>query len=195
MRVYALSALCLLLAGSAHAERIRDMSMPLGESLAQPDIDNSSNRYGGNNSNQPGTLLPYPDERQGQLNPPDDSTTSNRFMDNFCNPNKRSAIADNPRMRDIQSCLDSNKEQTCSKFASLPADAKVMLEAQIICAMELAENTDEDAPKQKDCSRFDSQRIDLLKKYEQDQQTTWAILHLPDEVVFGPNRCISGQPR
>jgi len=188
MKLYAIAVLCVFLASEAHAARIKDMSMPVGESLAQPDIDHG-NPFGGN---APGTFMPYSNGDKAPQIPQDNSTTSNRFMDNYCNPNKTSIIANSPRMHEIQSCIDSGKQKTCAEYARLPADAKIVLEAQVICAVEAAERTGEDDTPKKDCKRYDSERIDLLKKYEQDAQTTATLLHLTDDVVYGSSRCITG---
>ena len=123
-------------------------------------------------------------------------TVSTHFMEGYCDQNFAPAIAKDSHYAVIASCLRQQREQVCSQFQQLPDDAKKVLDHTIDCNSKLlnGENPDEQtaADATTNCGETDGVRLQLMKKYWRDPNTTYALLFLPDEIMNNSSKCLRG---
>lgn len=175
---------CVLAAGYAGAERLRDMSLSPEETWEESQKSSSGKStppLGGtspqeNHWKKP-SFLPY-DGMRGE--------PGNSFMEGYCDPNFRPLVA-NP---DYLDCLEHQKQEICDMFWNLPEDAQQALDDTLGCYN--AGNEEDTQPMRRDisCEINDRQRLELLKKYWEEQSVMYALLFVPDLVTNGANECL-----
>jgi hypothetical protein len=181
----------------AQAQRMRDFSMPEGESLqqgttrsnktiVQPGMNqnNYNNNYnrgsGYNNAQLPGQ-------------------PSSQFMVGYCDPNFQPVLANTGRIGNLNNCMENQKKEACDMFAGLPRDVQRIMDSVISCEYNNTNGGQMDengyinqAPQQNDCSQGDSARMNMLRQYWNNQNLAYAIVFLPDMVASGASRCMGG---
>lgn len=107
------------------------------------------------------------------------ATGSNRFMDSWCDPNfKPLATRGN-----MAACLEGKRQQACEQFTQLPADAQAALDDAMHC---LYSGDDEGyATTASSCAETDSRRMQLLRRYWQDEAIAGALLFMPEDTLNG----------
>lgn len=180
----------------AAAQRMRDMSLPPDESLTLPNVSHSPAGYpvpyGGDTSSYP-DQTPYGTGRDGYPYQPEDKR-GHRFMDSYCDSNFKPLASDNPRLASMQSCIAEQKRTSCDTFRQLPPDAQRVLDEAIACVFSAANGDDTQMPVNSDaCVSSDSSRLQLLKKYGQDQTVSRALIFMPDDVVGASGKCVGGR--
>lgn len=175
--------LCLI-AQSAQAERIRDMSLTPEETMREPDIVNpqSTQQY---LQPQYGTAAPS-NVRYNDGGVPQRTF----FMDEYCNPSIKPIIQSNA-LRGIVECMDSVKQRACDSFAKLPDEAKTLVDNTVRCVYEAAESGT-GASYDVQCRQPLAEQHWLLKKYWSDNATAYTILFLPDMLVDSASFCRKG---
>lgn len=180
---YYLILLFFLIPATALAQgRIPDLSMPPDESLRQPDISHQNDNIQPLMNQNVGTAPNIP---IGQNNlPPEQPGT--HFIDGYCDPNFRPLIANTPGLAGMQECLEQQKQQSCDTFRNLPADAKRAVSDTVDCRYQAGGGNTQTAA---DCSRSDTLRLQMLKKYWGDSDTARALVFLPDDVLGTSGKC------
>lgn len=183
MKYLAILALILAPMSPAFAAQMRDMSLSPAESMRQPDIDHSNGSVSGNYQKFLGNTGGTDPVQQRIQDQTGGIGASNRFMDTYCNPNFRPlAMQNNGSM---QNCLTTQRQDVCQQFQHLPADAQQTLDQTINCY-----NADDRGT---DCSSFDSRRLQLIKRYWNDQNTARSLVFLPDDIINGSNKCMGAR--
>ena len=113
------------------------------------------------------------------------------FMANYCDDNFRPLVANNPTLSAMQSCIADKKQDLCTRFAKLPADARQLLDRHIACTYSVSEITD--ASKAPDCDADSSERLRLTKIYWKDPETVRALIFLPDDIIEAETSCVSSR--
>lgn len=194
--IYSLAIIIVtLLATDSFAQRIPDNSLSPAETALQPNISNNSayQQYlKQNNISDPR----YPSDAPM---PPDINTppASGSFMDNYCDPNFKPLIANDPHYANLADCIQQQKAEPCSQYQQLPADAKRVLDEAISCASDMQDdenpNGQQAANNTANCDDSDISRLQLIKKYWRDQNTVYALVFLPDEVTNASTQCLRGR--
>ncbi len=201
--------LCILLicvpSLASAAQQMRDFSMPVDQSLQNANSAPSKPTQGWNNN----TYKPnsYQDQNDGSYVAPEQNK-STHFMDHYCDPNTRIGIA----KTSLTSCIQDKRKTACDEYASLPADARAVINVEIDCQSrnenvdDFAETPDEDeeettifkSKKTKTaqpagCEDAAEKRIEQLKKHHGDAYVSHALLFLPDMVFKASGACASGR--
>lgn len=180
-------AALLAMTTSAYAQRMPDYSMSVEESL-KPQA---------NPTPQPGynTAPGYPNYQQMDDNPVQQRLremempqVTGSFMTGYCDPNFRPVA---PVSAVVMVCLKEQREKSCAQFKSLPPDVQPVVDVAAGCAFALG-NNDENLMDPDVCADSDTRRMEILKKYWQDQATASALVFLPDSVAGGDSKCITG---
>lgn len=155
-----------LLALPANATRIKDMSLSPEETMQQPN----------NILNAPAPLGGQPASRDAPLAGGNLSgDPSGRFMDGYCDSSIQPIIQNANTM---QACLQETRADACQRFHRLPREAQAALDRAIACGYA----TGESGAPPSDCADSSSRQLQLLKKYWSDQETSYALVFLPDKV-------------
>ncbi len=182
---YMLVLAAIMCAGTAHAQRIRDLSLSPQETMRQPDITHSQNQPGGNNwSNDFGQTregTPYTGNTQYGQNQP----TYRYFMDSYCSQDHR-PLVHSSHLAAMTSCMDDMRNKACDSFRRLPQDAQSSVDGATECIFSA-----EDTPytETKACSRFEREQLALVKKYWNNPETAYAIVFIPDMVTNPQTFC------
>ena len=196
MKKLLIASCLILMASSAHAQRMRDWSMPVDESLSQP--MSPSKKIPSNYDNFNDTYRPQDRNDRGSYQMQEYGQGSSHFMDNYCDPNAKIGVA---VRSDISECIQQKRSEVCQSYASLPNDARQVLNLTIDCAYARTEGQaqyDEDGnettpiPMPRGCETSDANRLALLKKYYEDTYTSHALLFLPDLALAGGGECVTG---
>ncbi|MDE3015731.1 MAG: hypothetical protein KGI29_02265 [Pseudomonadota bacterium] len=183
MKHYLIIIICLIPSAAFAQSRIRDLSLPPDESLNQPDTPSYNNLQPLTNPN--GNAAPdIPIDRN---NPQQQATA--HFIDGYCDPNFKPLIANMPGLAGMQDCLEQQKQQSCSTFHSLPADAKRAVSDAVDCRYQATNGDTQTAP---DCGASDALRLQLLKKYWGNGDTAQALVFLPGDVLGTSGKCTGG---
>jgi hypothetical protein len=192
----------VLIAGSAQAQRVRDFSMPVDES-----INHATSNNGNNTIVQP-PLNPVPGA--AELRGSDDNdrgglfgilgkgnfSSSERFMDSYCDPSTQIGIA---ARSELASCIAEKRQSACEQYASLPRDAKKAVDLAIDCAYAATDGAAEEfglptaSKLPRGCEDSAELRLEMLKAYYDDNYTSHALLFLPDTVLKGGASCVTGR--
>jgi hypothetical protein len=180
-----LLAVCLcLFTQDALAAKMHDFSLSPDESASQPDITRSNNRFdpyanqsglSGNSPEQPLTNMPYPPE-----------DTAKRFMDNYCNMQSPPLTQKLPGM---QECLQNQRQQICELYARTSTEVQRVISDAAECQMRLLESENRTAT---NCDVHATARLNLMQRNWQDQNTTWALAFIPEQVTAGGSSCLPG---
>jgi hypothetical protein len=183
--------LCLL-AGHAYAQeqpRIPDLSLSPEESFRQPDISHSQSDGFGTPTNPQDFGHDNADYTPGAYN----TGGASSFMAGYCDPNFKPIIANAPGLSALQSCLETQKRQSCDEFQHLPADAQAALDSVIDCMQSDSDTADgQRAADDPGCLSGDTQRLRLLKKYWHNEAITHALVFMPDDIVAASGKCMQG---
>jgi hypothetical protein len=166
------------------AQRMRDMSLSVDDTMKEPDIvkEHDYLKFPGqgsssNTARQRGTGTRLP---QGGINSApyggDQQFGVNRFMDGYCDPNFNAGVGAGQAS---QGCIDNAKRQACDIFSRLPRDAQGLLDRTLSCAFSADSGG---YGSYDDCAGYDSQRLQAIKAYWNDQETVYALVFLPDLV-------------
>ena len=198
----------------AQQGRVRDLSMtqqemiqqkvpanqagvPLGGSNLSPSIPGNSNFSRGTPAIT-GTTDAHP---------------SKNYMDGYCDPNFKPLMAQSAQHASMVSCLERQKTEACSLYQSAPDDARAAIDASVNCAARAmnamgddgGESDEEDsgwgswggrattAPVS--CVKYDAQRLTVLKRYWDDNNTAYALVFLPDLVMDASGSCVNTRQR
>lgn len=160
---------CLLAsAAAAEAARIRDLSLSPEESLRQPNMVHNPAPLGG------GQTAPSAAANTGAAS---SITAGHRFMDGYCDASIRPESANA-----LQECLQQARADACDRFRRLPVEAQGAADLAISCANALGDPRMTEIVPPEACRDNDRQVLLLLKKYWGDQDTSHALLFLPDMV-------------
>lgn len=108
-----------------------------------------------------------------------------QFMESFCSSNMQ-PVTDIGRTSNAADCMQNTKQLACDMFSRLPKDAQNVLDRSIGCAYVLSEEeADAEQTTSSTCNKYDSRRLRLLKKYWDDQETSYALAFMP-EMVLNP---------
>lgn len=198
---YLIASLCIIFCvQEACAQQIPDQSLTPAQTAQQPNIIHQHDYLNpGTQStyqNDPGNTYPRDNYGQQQPYPNDgydqndsdlaDGTSQRReFMDIFCDPNIKPVAVS----ASMQSCIESTRQDACATFQRLPGDVQSVLDRQIGC---IHSSTDADGNliTNPSCGDDDHRRLVLLKKYWRDQDTSSALVFLPDKVLNGSAQCV-----
>jgi hypothetical protein len=201
MKRYALACLMMFVAQDASAQHIRDMSLSVEDSMKQPSSTGNRNndvyqqylQQNGSAGQLPGNSALAP------VNPIIGSSAVNgtpaaQFMDGYCDPNFRPTIADSASISGMQSCLKQEREQACALFQKLPADVKSVVGDTVNCLYNVGNNAGMQGNnvEANACAGNDTRRLQLLKKYWQDQYSMYGLVYLPDDVLGASGKCSRG---
>jgi hypothetical protein len=198
----------LTLTSDALAQKMRDFSMSPEESQRVPSsTGGTNNSVGGNydqymqNQQQGGNstdYLNYAGKSRGGSGIPGQPASS--FMQGYCDPSFKPMI-NSGNIANLQACMETRKQQTCEQFAALPNDVKRSLDFAIECAYTAANGGEMDengyivqqAPVNPACAGTDSERMALLKKYWRDQNVSYSIVFIVDQVINATAGCVGGR--
>lgn len=184
-------------ASMALAQKMHDYSLSPAETFSQ-----SGNKGGRQDTSyqnylkQNGFNKPAADPRTALGAPA--AQPAGSFMEGYCDPDFRPAIAANPRFAGMEECLNQAKQQLCASFAQLPPEVKATLNETLSCMNDTTDPVEGDVQedlierryRQAGCAANSSDRLQLLRKYWQDQNVSYALVFLPDDVIDAPNNCI-----
>lgn len=194
-----IAALACLASHDAHAQRMRDFSMPESDSLNQPTSNKSQSGNYQQYMNQQGSGDRFNYQRGSNSNMQLPNQPSTQFMAGYCDPNFRPLLANRGNVANLNNCMENQKKQACDMFANLPRDAQRTMDSIIACQYNNANDggMDENGYVQQgrgmqDCSEGDSIRMNLLRQYWNNQNTAYAIVFLPDMVADGASQCMGG---
>ena len=177
MKISRLLAAMLMISFSAqaYAQRIPDYSLPATAAAQPSNSTNNTPRQYQNQNNQSAQQHPY-NNYPAPLLTDNDQPTSSRYMDRYCDRNFKPAIASDPRYANLGACLEQQKELVCSQFQQLPRDVQKVLDETISCTNRLLNGEDPDEQQTANipttCGDGDSTRLQLLKKYWRDPNTS-----------------------
>jgi len=181
---------CQAYAQEVEQQRIPDLSLSPEETLNRPDISHSPDGNYGMRQN------PYYNNRNNNgYNPQEayDSGTSSRFMTGYCDPNFKPLVANAPGLSGLQSCMETQKQQTCDAFQHLPSDVQAALDSVISCLQSDSDTAEgQRASDDPGCTSGDTQRLNLLKKYWGNEAITHALVFMPDEIMNASGKCMHG---
>lgn len=208
------AALLLAFSGMAQAQGIRDLSMTPAEMLQQNLHVNPSGAA------QQGTSLPpglpgsatWPKPGGGQAPVTGAPLPADSYMAGYCAPDFRPLIARSGRYAGMAACLQQQREQACQLYARMPADARGALDNAIHCLARRSEAMDHgDEAEEEDsgwnfaglggrkkapvsmagCAGGDTQRLAMIQRYWDDQNTVYALVFLPDLVMDSSGSCLN----
>jgi hypothetical protein len=199
----------LTLTNDALAQKMRDFSMSPEESQRVPSTSNtnSNNPVGGNydqymqqqqQGGNSGDYSNYQRASRGGSGIP--GQPASNFMQGYCDPNFK-PIVNAGNIANLQACIETRKQQTCEQFAALPNDVKNSLDFAIECAYTAANGGEMDengyiaqqAPVNPACAGTDSERMALLKKHWRDQNVSYSIVFMVDQVINATAGCVGGR--
>jgi hypothetical protein len=182
----------------ALAQRMQDLSMSPSEMMQQPQVLNNTQQ---NRSSAPSNGNIYPNQgQQYNTQPPQVNPSfrpSNNYMDGYCDPNFQPAMATS-RFAGMQSCQQELRQNSCARYQALPADAKAALDEAINCLFTSGNGDDEggfwgnNTPR-RSCGDANLSRLDLMKKYWADENVSYALVFLPDDVMGTSGQCLQGR--
>jgi hypothetical protein len=197
----------LTLTNDALAQKMRDFSMSPEESQRVPST--TSNSVGGNydqymqNQQAPqgsGGSDYFTQNRTGRGGSGIPGQPASSFMEGYCDPNFKPMV-NGGSIANLQACMETRKQQSCEQFFALPDDVKRSLNFAIECAYTAANGGEMDengyivqqAPVNPACNRTDTDRMQLLKKYWRDQNVSYNIVFMIDQVVNASAGCVGGR--
>lgn len=189
---------CLLSTPAFAAQRTRDMSLSVDETMRQPTTTpaqktQTTPRTGADTGFDesieldPNMARQLQDLRAREIqdnsklslsgNARGEMPADRGFMSNFCNtPADGNAL---------QSCQASQREAACQRFHRATVDIQRLLDRAINCEYTATGSRAGFA----DCDGLDAGRLDLLKQYWQDEEASYTILFLPDMVLNAAANC------
>lgn len=191
-----LASLCLL-PTAASAQRMRDMSLSVEDTMKQPAVSHAKPGYGGVGGVGPGgSNDPYVGNNpayNNQNDPYSSGARGNTFMAGYCDPNFH-PVVNNRNLAALQSCMESQKQQSCADFERLPVDAQRAIDNVVGC-LYVASDTgyDEQQPAATNdpgCTAGDSQRLQLVRKYWKDETTAHALVFMPEDILDASTNCM-----
>lgn len=124
-----------------------------------------------------GNAFPIPAPRRGG---------ERGFINRFCDSAYRPQPAASAPQQD---CMDSQRQQACERFSHAPVSVQKLLSQAVDCEANAAN------PTPYGCDGLDANRLDLLKQYWQDEDTSYTILFLPDLVLNSAENCTAANKR
>jgi hypothetical protein len=177
--------LICLVASQAYADpqdRIPDLSMSPQETFddfKNAPVQNNNNNNGGWNTNNSDFGNSFGNGAPpGNVSNTYPTVPSGSYMEGYCDPNFRPVVNND--------CMYSQRGNICAEFQHLPPDAKAALDTVIACM----ENNGPGAMQDPACASADAQRMQLVKKYWNNQNTSHALMFLPDEMIQGSQKCL-----
>jgi len=195
-RTLALTLFLALAASPALAQKMRDFSAPLSESLKREDTPNSPTGFYDSTNNSRFQYRGISSTASNDYSPPDEQ--AEHYLDGYCDPNFTPIAS---RNRGVANCMKQQKEAACSQFARMPKDVKKVLYLATDCAYEASENGgyDEDSEytatsygSSRGCAGASDRRLQLAKKYWDKEEVVEALVFLPDAVLGDTASCING---
>lgn len=209
----------IMLANAAQAGRIPNLSMTPTEMRKEGLHRNkaTTNNTNGSLNNNPGSNL-YPTTPFNNAYPqaqgmtpstapyPGAPAMANNYMEGYCDPNFQPILSRNASYARIANCLAQLREQACSLYRTMPQDAKTVVDQSVNCLsqnagsnagglIEAPDGTLQPAPPSQStdaCLEADSARLQMLKRYWNEEQTAYAIVFVPDMAMDNSGRCING---
>lgn len=128
---------------------------------------------------------------------------SGNYMDGYCDPNFKPMLSRNAQYANMAACLEQQRLQACDLYRAMPADARQAVDASINCLaqggsaggglIEAEDGTLQPAPATtatQDCNLADAQRLNLLRRYWEDQGIAYGIVFIPDLVMDNSGQCL-----
>jgi len=184
-----IAAICTLLSQQALAAKMQDYSLSPEETVRQPDIMRSNNRfdpyasqYGTGNTidtpNRPITGLPDPS-----------ANTRKGFMDIYCDTQITPPLLDTPKLAGMQECLKNERLQICDLYIRAPREAQEVISDAAECYSQASQAESPNA----NCSVHHTARLKMIQKSWQDQNTVWSLVFIPEHAAFGTGgKCLPG---
>ncbi len=82
------------------------------------------------------------------------------------------------------SCIDAQKQEACERFERAPVNIQRVMVQAIDC-----EADTNSGHAKSDCDSSDASRLDLLKQYWDDEDSSYTVLFLPDMVFNAAASC------
>lgn len=89
----------------------------------------------------------------------------------------------------LQSCIDTQRQQVCERFRRAAVNIQRVISQAVDCESNVTGYI------KADCSGLDASRLDLLKQYWQDEDSSYTILFLPDMVLNPAANCAASTKR
>ena len=102
------------------------------------------------------------------------------FINKFCSSGYSSQASATAAQ---QSCIDTQRQEACERFGHTAVNIQRVLSQAIDCEANSSGYTSSD------CDGMDASRLDMLKQYWQDEETSYTILFLPDMVLNSVANC------
>lgn len=194
MRGTALIAAFSIVASTAYAERIRDLSLSPEESMRVQSAEQPT-RYFEQQSDDiytPGSTRGAQSNSSGvAMQPPTSGAPrSGYFMDLYCEEWPE-PLVHNHRLSGLANCIKEVRQQACKRFAALPEETKYYADNSVKCAYD-ATQAEIDVAVELTCRDAMAQQIRLIKKYWSKPDITYSMLFLPDMVTRGDSFCQDG---
>jgi hypothetical protein len=139
---------------------------------------------GANIGNQLDNLSQNNNDRR--LPPPIRGMNQRGFINKFCSADYTPRNASSEAQ---QSCMDTQRQEACDRFQHAAVNIQRLLSQAIDCDANSSGSADSD------CDGLDASRLDLLKQYWQDEDTSYTILYLPDMVLNSAANCTANSRR
>lgn len=116
----------------------------------------------------------------GRRLPPSNRGMNRGFINKFCSSDyaPRNASSDAQK-----SCMDTQRQEACDRFQHAAVNIQRILSQAIDC------EANSSGYNNSECDGLDASRLDMLKQYWQDEDTSYTILYLPDMVVNSASNC------
>lgn len=119
--------------------------------------------------------------------PPGTRGSSQRgFINRFCSAEYTPKNASSEAQ---QSCMDTQRQEACDRFQNAAVNIQRVLSQAIDCEANSSGYADSD------CDGLDANRLDMLKQFWQDEDTSYTILFLPDMVLNSAANCSANARR
>lgn len=116
----------------------------------------------------------------GRRLPPPSRGMNRGFINKFCSSDYAPKNASSEAQ---QSCMDTQRQEACERFQHAAVNIQRVLSQAIDCEANSSGYNDSE------CDGLDASRLDMLKQYWQDEDTSYTILFLPDMVVNSAANC------
>jgi len=101
------------------------------------------------------------------------------YINNFC-----SSVAQKNTDPARLSCIDAQKQEACERFARAAVNIQKVMTTAIDCEADTTGGNSK-----ADCDSTDASRLDLLKQYWDDEDSSYTVLFLPDMVFNAEANC------
>lgn len=195
------AAIACLAVPEAQAQRMQDLSMSPSEMIQQQQQQAVHNNNAPQNNSL--TANPYTAPQYNNMTAPQPAQNfqaSSNYMDGYCDPNFRTMLSGSPRYAGMEACLQQQRQDACARYKAVAPDVKAALDSSINCIY-LSSNGDggdeEDGEwhtgsrSPRSCGDASMARLDLLKKYWTDENASYALVFLPDDVMDTSGKCLS----